>query len=107
MAGPFKMKGPSLYSSPMKQDKGKKKLKKDNELEFTEDNKIIEVKKPKVEEQKKIKEIKGTSIFGHTPKELVRKAAKPYTELYELGKKTVKTFLVDGPKDFLNLGKKK
>ena len=78
MAGPFKMKGPSLYSSPMKQDKGKK-----------------------------IKEIKGTSIFGNTTKEFVRKAAKPYTELYELGKKTVKTFLVDGPKDFLNLGKKK
>ena len=106
MATPFKMKGPSLYSSPMKQDKGKKKVKKDNELEFTEDNKIIEVKK-KSKNQKKIKEIKGTSIFGNTPKEFVKKAAKPYTELYKLGKKTAKTFLVDGPKDFFNLGKKK
>jgi len=77
MAGPFKMKGPSLYNSPVKKDK------------------------------KSVKEIKGTSIFGNTPKEFVRKAAKPYTELYKLVGNTAKTFLVDGPKDAFNLGKKK
>ena len=75
MGTPFKMKGPSLYGSPMTQDKGKKKVKKGSELEFTEDNKIIEVKK-KSNNQKEIKEIKGTSIFGNTPKEFVKKAAK-------------------------------
>ena len=100
------MNGPSLYSSPMRQDKGKKKVKKGSELEFTEDNKIIEVKK-KSKNKKKIKEIKGTSIFGNTPKEFVKKAAKPYTELYKLVGNTAKTFLVDGPKDAFNLGKKK
>ena len=109
MGTPFKMKagkeGPMKKNfgiSPMKQDKGKKKVKKGSELEFTEENKIIEVKK-KSKNNKKIKETKGTTIFGNTPKEFIKKAAKPYTELYKLGKKTAKTFLVDGPKDFLNI----
>ena len=72
MGTPFKMKGPSLYSSPMKQDEGKKKVKKGNELKFNENNEIIEVPK---KEKKGIKEIKGTSIFGNTPKEFLKKAA--------------------------------
>ena len=87
MGTPFKMKGPSLYSSPMKQDEGKKKVKKGNELKFNENNEIIEVPKKK----KGIKEIKGTSIFGNTPKEFVKKAANnlfyPWNKVLDLGKK--------------------
>ena len=75
MRTPYKMNGPSLYSSPMRQDKGKKKVKKGNELKFNEDNEIIEVKKES-KNPKKIKEIKGTSIFGNTPKEFAIKATK-------------------------------
>ena len=34
--------------------------------------------------------LKGTTIFGNTPKEFVKKAMKPYTEIYKAGKKASK-----------------
>ena len=78
MAGPFKMKG-----SPMQRNFG--------------------IGSPLHQDKKKVKMTEGVTIFGNTPKEFIKKAAKPYTELY----KAAKTFFVDGPKDAFNLGKKK
>mgnify|MGYP003129415629 CR=1 FL=1 len=45
-----------------------------------------------VKNEKKIIEKKGTTIFGHTPKEFVSKATKPYRDLYKFGKKSVRVF---------------
>ena len=88
MAGPFKMKG-----SPMQRNFGIGSPLHDNE------------KKEKTTDKPEIKTSKGTTIFGNTPKEFIKKAAKPYTESYKLLKKTAKTFLVDAPKDYFNIGK--
>ena len=62
---PFKMKG-----SPMQRNFG--------------------IGSPLHQDKKKIKMTEGVTIFGNTPKEFVKKVAKPYTELYKFGKKSLK-----------------
>ena len=65
MAGPFKMKG-----SPFQRNFG--------------------IGSPLHQDKKKIKMLEGTTIFGNAPKEFIKKAAKPYTEIYKAGKQAGK-----------------
>ena len=88
MAGPFKMKGPSLYNSPMKQDKKIDHVGRTVDKIHSNEKKIGELKKSRA---KDIKKVKGKTVTI-SKKDVLKQMKKSGTKIpYSSIKQSLKT----------------